>query len=359
MTAILENLEQQLGKGKIKLNQPLARYTTLKIGGPAKYFFIANTGDEVKAAVKAAIEAKIAYFVLGGGSNVVISDAGLTGLVIRNESRSIKVIKRLGSVKNGNMEVQQTLVEADTGVLINQLVRFTCDEGLGGLERHLGLPGTVGGALYMNSKWTKPFTYVGDVLYQANVMDRDGNVKRVNRDYFDFAYDQSILQKTRETVLSATFRLTTVDKKILWETAQASMTYRKETQPMGVATAGCTFRNIPLSDAMRIVTPDNTTSAGYLVDQVGLKNFQIGQAKFSDKHANFILNLGNATAQDVKGLIDEAKKRVSEKFNVAIEPEIVLLGEFIPRSSHGFKKVDQHRGNREQEKNRGNDGNGF
>lgn len=325
---ILKKIEIKLGQGKIKQNESLSRYTTLRIGGPAEFFFVAQTTEDVIQAVKTAIEEKIPYYVLGGGSNVVISDKGLKGLVIRNESRSIKVVKRVGSIKNGKMEIQHALVEADTGVLINQLVRFTCDEGLGGLERHLGLPGTVGGALYMNSKWTKPPTYVGDVLYSSKILDREGKVKNVDKSYFDFAYDQSVLQRNNETVLTAIFLLTAEKKNELWERANASMEYRRNTQPMGVATAGCTFRNIPLSHAMRLATPNNTTSAGYLVDQVGLKNFQKGKAKFSDKHANFILNLGGATAADVKGLIDEAKERVWERFRVQIDPEIVLLGEF-------------------------------
>ena len=325
---ILSKLEQLLGTGRIKLHEPLARFTTLKIGGPAEYFFVAGTTQELVSAIAAAESVKIPLTVLGGGTNVVISDSGLPGLVIRNESRAIKIIKRLGSIKNGNTSINQALVEVDSGALINQLVRFTCDQGLAGLERHLGLPGTVGGALYMNSKWTKPPTYVGDVLYKAKIIEKGGKIKIVDQKYFNFAYDQSILQRSREIVIQATFLLKKDDPKLLWERANISMEYRKQTQPMGVATAGCTFRNIPLSDAVRIATPNNTTSAGFLVDQVNLKNFQIGQAKFSDKHANFILNVGNATAADVTGLINEAKKRVKEKFNVTIEPEIVLLGEF-------------------------------
>ncbi|MEK7166266.1 MAG: UDP-N-acetylmuramate dehydrogenase, partial [Patescibacteria group bacterium] len=313
---VYKQLQDKIGQDRLKQQERLARYTTLKIGGTAEYFFAAQTQEEVIKAVKAAISSHIPYFVLGGGSNIVFSDRGLKGLVIRNESRSINIVKRLGKIKNGVTQVGQTFVEVDTGVLINKLVRFTCDEGLGGLERHLGLPGTVGGALYMNSKWTKPFTYVGDALNQAKILNRDGKIKIVDQKYFDFAYDQSVLQKTHETVLSATFLLKTVDKKLLWEKANASMDYRKISQPMGVATAGCTFRNIPLSHALRIGTPNNTTSAGYLVDQVGLKNFRIGNAKFSDIHANFILNLGGASSNDVKGLINEAVRRVQEKFQV-------------------------------------------
>lgn len=321
-------IKHHLGEDRVKLLEPLARFTTLKTGGAAQYFFVARNTDELVKAFNAAREAKIPFTVLGGGSNVLISDYGIKGLVVKNESNSIKIIKRLGKIKNGSTSLEQALVEADAGVLVNKLVRFVCDEGLGGLERHLGLPGTIGGAIFMNSKWTKPVTYTGDAVYQAKIIARNGEIKLVNNKYFDFAYDWSILQKTHETVLSVIFLLKATDPKILWERANFSMEYRKKTQPMGVSTAGCTFRNISLSQAFRILTPNNTTSAGYLIDQVGLKNFQVGGAKFSHQHANFILNLGNATSNDVKALIDEAKKRVKTKFAVTIEPEIVLLGEF-------------------------------
>lgn len=324
----LDLLESKLGVGRIKQQEPLAKLTTLKVGGEAQFYFIAQSTKEVEIAIKAASEAKIHHYILGSGSNVIISDRGLEGLVIRNESRSINIVKRLGTVKNGKTKTTQALVEVDTGTLVNTLVRYTCDEGLGGLERHLGLPGTVGGALYMNSKWTNPVSYVGDVLYQARVIDDNGEIKVVDQKYFDFGYDQSILQKTHEVVLSATFLLTAEDKKILWERAHESLEYRKRTQPMGVATAGCTFRNISLADAMKIPTPNHTKSAGFLVDQVGLKGFQIGKMKLSDHHANFMINLGDATASDAKALIDEAKRRVKEKFAVDIEPEVVLMGDF-------------------------------
>lgn len=324
----LKILEKYGGKGRISLSTQLSQYTTLKLGGPAEYFYIAQTKSDIIQAVKGALEANIPYYVVGSGSNVLVSDKGVTGFVIRNESRSIKIVKRLGKLVNGTLKTERALVEVDSGVAMNQLVRFLCDEGLEGLERHLGLPGTVGGALYMNSKWTKPLVYVGDVLYQAEILTREGEAKTVNRDYFDFGYDQSILQKTHETVLSVTFKLNSQDKHILWERANASMEYRRTTQPMGVASAGCTFRNIPLSQALRLGTPENTTSAGYLVDQVGLKNFSVGKAKYSGTHANFILNLGGATASDVKNLVDEAKTRVKNRFNVEIEPEIILLGDF-------------------------------
>ncbi len=321
-------LETKLGKGKVKQNESLARFTTLKVGGKSEYFFVAQTTADLVLAVETAHEAGIPCLVLGGGTNVLISDQGIKGLVIRNQSQTISIVKRLGKIVRGKTTVSRVLVEVDSGVLVNQLVRFTCDEGLSGVERHLGLPGTVGGAIYMNSKWTKPISYIGDALHHAVLVTHEGRLKTVKRDYFNFAYDQSILQKSHEIVVAVTFLFTPEDKNSLWYKAHVSMDYRRNTQPLGVATAGCTFRNISLSDALRIATPNHTTSAGFLVDQVDLKNVTRGKAKFSDKHANFILNLGGAKANDVKGLIDEAQKRVAEKYTVVIEPEIVLLGEF-------------------------------
>lgn len=315
-------------KGRLTENEPLNKYSTLRVGGNAEYFFLARTSDEIVEANKIAMKYKVPVTMLGGGTNVLISDKGLLGLVIKSEARGIRIIKQIGSMKNGTMHVGKVLVEVDSGVLINQLVRFSCDEGYEGLEYHLGLPGTIGGALYMNSKWTKPTSYVGDALYQSKILTRAGEVKIVDQKYFNFGYDQSNLQKTHEIVLTATFLLKKEDPQILWKKANASAHYRKITQPIGVSSAGCTFRNISTAHAFRLATPNHTTSAGFLLDQVGLKNFAIGKAKFSAEHANFILNSGGATAKDILALIDEAKKRVKDRFQVDIEPEIVLLGSF-------------------------------
>lgn len=325
----MDNFNQlnQILDGRVKENEPVGQYSTFKIGGSTKYYYVAQKAEQLVKAVKAAIKLKIPYYILGGGSNILISDAGYPGLIIRNQGQEIRIIREIGKVINGQI-LKQTLLEADSGVTINRLVRFCCDAGLAGLESHLGLPGTVGGAIYMNSKWTQPEAYVGDVLYSAKIISRTSVIKEMKHTYFNFGYDQSILQTTRETVVTATFILTKDEPKKLWQRASEVMEYRKTTQPIGFKTAGCTFRNISLEAAQKVNGSNLTKSAGYLLEQVGLKGYQIGRAQFSDKHANFIYNLGEARAKDVKALIDEAKKRVKERFNVDIEPEIVLLGKF-------------------------------
>jgi UDP-N-acetylenolpyruvoylglucosamine reductase len=196
------------------------------------------------------------------------------------------------------------------------LVRFTVDEGLKGLEMHLGLPGTVGGAVYMNSKWMHPEGYVGDAVYQAQLLAENNEIIDTPQSHFHFGYDYSILQKNGEILLGAVFALTPDNKDELWNIANSSIRYRRQTQPQGVKTAGCTFRNITKAQALIAGVPDQTTSAGFLLDHAGCKGLRVGDAQISTDHANFIINLGSATAGNMMELIRIAKDRVKRTFGV-------------------------------------------
>lgn len=219
-------------------------------------------------------------------------------------------------------------MEADAGALLNSLVRFTVEEGLSGLEMHLGLPGTVGGAIYMNSKWTAPAGYVGDCVHSATVLTPENTLGEVNKSHFHFGYDYSELQKNGEILLSVLFELVVSDKTQLWKVANSSIAHRRATQPQGVRSAGCTFKNITKQQAISHNTPKHTVSAGYLIDSVGLKGRTEGDAMISDTHANFIVNRGSATASDVLQLIYRAKDQVKRRYGIELEEEIVRLGEF-------------------------------
>ena len=232
-----------------------------------------------------------------------------------------------GEYKRGK-QAGTVFVEAESGVNTNALVRFTVEAGLQGLEMHLGLPGTVGGALYMNSKWTKPVGYIGDAVYQAVLLTPTGEVTTVPQSYFRFGYDQSILQQSQDLVLSAVFALTPAQKDDLWKIANASMAYRRISQPQGVFSPGCTFRNISKAQAIALSTPEQSTSAGFLLDHAGLKGLTIGDAQISKVHANFITNLDKAKADHVVQLIEKAKTKVKDQFGVTLEEEIVRVGEF-------------------------------
>ena len=309
------------------MSELLAPYTTFKIGGPADLFFDAKTVPELVMAVEEARKAGIAVFILGGGTNILIGDKGIRGLVIKNSTSTIKILGMKGQQRAG-ARTRSVFVSADSGVILNKLVRFTAEEGLGGLEMHLGLPGTVGGAVYMNSKWTKPMGYVGDVVYQAEILTPTGERKIVLRTYFRFAYDTSSIQKTRDIVLSVVFALEGDNNDHVWNIANDAIAYRRLTQPQGVKSAGCMFRNITESEVLRLGLPTEATSAGFLVDHAGLKGIRLGDAQISPMHANFIINLGKASASDVVQLIDRAKEQVKRQFGVTLTEEIERVGEF-------------------------------
>ncbi len=322
----LEELEK-LFPSRIRTHVPLAPFTTIKIGGPADIFFEAKTSDELIDAVKIAKEHNTPYFILGGGTNILIGDRGIRGLVIRNLSNAINIKAMKGGTTAG-VESKKVYVQVDSGVALNVLVRWCIEHGLAGLQMHQGLPGSVGGAIYMNSKWTVPESYVGDCVYQADILGADSVVRTEQKSYFRFAYDTSILQKTRETVVRVIFSLTQSDPETLKANAADSMNYRKQSQPQGIFSMGCTFQNISKAAATIASTPNLTTSAGFLIDHAGLKGKQVGGAQVSPVHANFIVNTGKATACDVVALIDQAKAAVLQKYNIELKEEIVRVGEF-------------------------------
>lgn len=321
----MNELEKVLGKNRIRLDEPMSAHTTFKIGGPAKYYIDASSIDDLVKAASMAKKLGLAVFIFGGGSNVIVSDKGIKGLVIKNNCRRFELMSMSGKIKNQKVDVDKALVYAESGVIMNQLVRFTIDQGLSGLEYQLGLPGTVGGAVYMNSNFPKKDAYVGDSLYRAKLLSKDGTTCEVDNSYFHFAYDKSILQETGEILLSAVFRLTREDKQLLWQKGTEALKYRDTTQPKG-ASAGCTFRNISIVDAVRIPTPQRITSAGYLIDKAGLKGKRIGGAMISDMHANFILNTGQARAQDVLALVELIKGEVNKKFGAPLHLEVKTVG---------------------------------
>ena len=302
-------------------NEPLARHTYFKLGGPADEFVEVKTQAELEEAVRYAVTKKIPYLVLGGGSNILVSDQGFRGLVIKNRLTGIKLKGFAGGVAAGKVDLKEVLIEAESGVPANLLIRYTLDQGLSGLEEMLGLPGTVGGAVYNNSHHLDKLW--GDHIVEVEVLDQEGKRKKYGRDELHFAYDYSIFHKTRETILTATFQLKHGDKTALWEIATAAVKRRSATQPLGIPSSGCMFKNISLADKMRLGI--QTPSAGYLIDKAGLKGLRVGGASVSEVHANFVVNDGTATSQDVLDLIRDIQVKIKAKFGVDLEKEVVVI----------------------------------
>lgn len=313
----------------LKTNEPLSQHTYFKIGGPADWFYEAHSAADLTHAVQICLDTQTPYSILGGGSNILVGDKGFRGLVIKNRADAIKIVKLGGTVSQRQATVNQAIVRANSGTLLNKLVRYTIEENLAGLEVFLSVPGTVGGAIYNNSHYRpEENEFIGNLVQSAALIDQNSAVKSVPQAYFKFNYDFSILQKTHEVVVSVDFLLTGGNKDQLWQTATAMVSRRNQRQPLGIACSGCTFKNIAPTDALRLGTPDHTQSAGYLIDAAGLKGYQLGQARISPVHAAFIENLGGATAAEVVKLIHHIQAVVLAKFGVTLDPEIFLVGEF-------------------------------
>jgi UDP-N-acetylmuramate dehydrogenase len=296
----------------IRLNEPLARYTTARIGGPADVLVEATSAADLKDLVSAARQFGMPCAILGGGANVLVSDAGLRGLVIVNRARRIEFRER-------------DQVWCESGTVLPTLARESVAHGLAGLEWAVGVPGTVGGAVVGNAG-----AHGRDVaadLLSATILNADNEVSEWSKVGLAFEYRSSRIKRdarrgmqdtprnTQYVVLAATFQLTPADPIELAQKADEFNEYRRRTQPPG-ASMGSMFKNSP------------GTTAGKLIDQCGLKGTRIGDAEISTVHANFFVNHGQATASDVKALIDLAQRSVREKFGIELELEIELLGKW-------------------------------
>ena len=290
---------------------PLGPLTTFRVGGPADWLVETRSEDEIVHALQLAAGLDIPVTLLGGGSNVLVADAGVSGLVIRTRGGAVH-------------ELDGSHIRAGAAMTINGLVRWAISHGRGGLEAWAGTPGTVGGGIYGNAHFGGRF--IGDLVEEVRLTTRGGIVTDVSREQLGFGYDRSRLQSSGEVLLSAVFRVTPGDPAELRATARASLAFRKRTQPLDSPSAGCVFQN---PEPGRDLVPDGIPwSAGALVDRAGLKGLAIGGARVSPAHGNFIINDGHATARDIRQLINQCRDVVRERFGVELREEIVYLGNF-------------------------------
>jgi len=311
MSDLARRLTEAFGPGRIGREVALAPMTTFRVGGPAELFLETRTSEEIMTALRLAHAAGTRVTVLGGGSNVLVSDAGVRGLVIRPRGSAIT-------------RLDPSRVRADAAVTMNGLVRWTIMHGAAGLEAWAGTPGTVGGAVFGNAHFGGRL--IGDLIVEVRVVGLDGTTADYPAAAMAFGYDRSRLQDSGDVLLSATFRVEPGDPSALRRTARESLAYRKRTQPLDTPSAGCVFQN-PQRD--RDVVPEGIPwSAGALVDRAGLKGVSIGGARVSTTHGNFIVSDGHSTAADIRRLIEQCRRTVRERFGVELREEIVYLGEF-------------------------------
>lgn len=310
MSDLAARLEQAFGADRVQRDVPLAPVTTFKVGGPADLLIETRNEDEIIRAVKLAHESGMKVTMLGGGSNVLVADAGIRGLVIRTKGGDVTPIG-------------DRLVRADAAVTINGLVRWTINRGYAGLEAWAGTPGTVGGAIYGNAHWKQ--TNIGDLVESVRLIKPNGTLLQAPADRMEFEYDYSRLKHSGEIVLWAAFKVMPGgDPAALRDVARESLAFRKRTQPLASPSAGCIFMN---PDPVRDRVPaDIPPSAGALVDRAGLKGAARGGARVSPTHANFIITDGSAKAADIHALVEECRTAVKDKFGVTLRNEIISLG---------------------------------
>ena len=279
----------------ISENIHIARFTTMGVGGTVKYYAEPESIEELSFLIKWAFDKEIPYFVLGGGSDVIFDDKEFPLLVIN-----------MGKFRN--FEFEDTGVSAQAGVNLNKLIRECAIRGLSGLENLFGIPGTIGGAVSKNAGAYG--VEVKDLITGARIMNSEGNIETLGRSELGLSYRESSFDGI---LIEASFSLSEGDPDKIQQQMKEIIKKRNLTQPRG-KTSGCIFKN-----------PEPDLSAGYLLDRARLKGFRIGGAMFSDIHANFIVNVDNASAEDIFSLIDEGKRRVFEKFGIKLEEEVVII----------------------------------
>jgi len=287
-------------KGRVLVEAPMRQFTSIKVGGPADSLFFPKDVDELRKLVQYARRKSIPFFILGKGTNLVVRDKGVRGWVI-SLTQGMKKIQLNGEV-----------VEAEGGLPLQRLVQFTIQKGLTGFEPFFGIPGTVGGGLAMNAgAWGAELK---DVLRSITLMKDDGEVVERSRPRLKFSYRRLDLPSSW-IILKGRFQLKKGKKEEILERVKSYSEMRKRTQPLDSPSAGSIFKN------------PKEGPAGKWIEEAGLKGFRMGQAMISDRHANFIINLGKATAGEVIDLMELVERKIYEKKGISLEREVKVVGE--------------------------------
>ena len=305
MSNFYQKLCDAIGAAFVREQEPMSAHTTFRAGGPARYFVTPEGEKELAAVLAACREAEKAYYILGNGSNLLVSDAGYPGVMILLGSQFTEVVRP---------ESEPGVYELGAGVLLSRAAREAQKDGMTGFEFAAGIPGTVGGAAVMNAG-----AYGGelkDVLESVRVMTPDGEVKELKTEELDLGYRHSCIPERGYIVLSARIRLEKGDPEAIRVRMDELAAKRREKQPLEYPSAGSTFKR-----------PEGYF-AGKLVQDAGLRGFRVGDAMVSEKHCGFVINAGEATAAQVDELMKQVSAKVREQFGVTLEPEVKRLGEF-------------------------------
>lgn len=298
---LVNELYRIVGKQNVQIEELMSKHTTFRIGGPAQYFVMPQNTEELGQVVLLCSAEKMPFFVIGHGSNLLVSDKGMRCVVIQLYNNF------------ANFRIEGNHVYAQAGVMLCKLGQATKEASLTGFEFAAGIPGTLGGAVMMNAG-----AYGGemkDIVEYVQLMDRNGNLIEKTCEEMDFSYRHSIVENGEYIVTGATLKLEPGDMEAISARMEELAIARKTKQPLEFPSAGSTFKR-----------PEGYF-AGKLIMDAGLRGYQVGGAQVSEKHCGFVINKGGATAQDVLQLVEDVKKKVYEEFQVELEPEVKMVGE--------------------------------
>ncbi len=302
----LKNWLKKRFQQNVKFNEPMANHTSLKVGGPADIFVAPSKIDDIKELIKKAGENNLPWLVIGGGTNLLVKEKGIHGIVITMANIRQKI--QMTATKTNAVDVT-----ALAGTRLSTLCRFAIDNGLSGMNFALGIPGTLGGAICMNAG-TKKGT-MSDVVTGVNMLDPSGEIKERSKKNLGFSYRKLAINGIdMPIILEGSFTLSKGDSIKIKKEADTILDLRKKNQPT-TASAGCFFKN-----------PSPSKPAGKLIDLAGLKGKQIGGARISEKHANFIINTGHATSDDILRLMECVQEKIFKQFNLTLDPEVKIVG---------------------------------
>ncbi len=305
---MLNRLQEILGADHVFSEEPMSKHITFRVGGPAEWFVKVNTIEQLKQVLALCKEQEEPYYIIGNGSDLLVSDSGVRGVIIRLTGDFEEVIPK-EKVNEGICDVQ-----VGAGVMLATLSLRVGKKGFTGLEFANGIPGTVGGAVLMNAG-----AYGGeikDTIVAADVMTKDGEIRRLTKEELKLSYRHSVMMESGDIVLKAYFTLAVRPKLQIFAVMESYKKARQEKQPLEYPSAGSTFKH-----------PEGHF-AGKLIQDAGLSGYSIGGAMVSTKHAGFVINAGGATANDIYRLIQYIKQKVKDKFQIELEPEVRFLGEF-------------------------------
>ena len=300
--AVYEYIRANVPEEDILTEEPMSRHTTFRIGGEAACFIRISSEEQLQKLIPYFENVGVEYFVLGKGSNLLVGDKGYPGVILQISDACQQI------------EAEENRLQVQAGAALSKVALFAMERGLEGLEFAAGIPGTVGGGVVMNAG-----AYGGEmkqVVESVRVLSSEGEILTLDNDTMEFGYRTSIIRNRNFTVLSVTFRLREGNREEIRARIEDFRKRRMEKQPLNYPSAGSTFKR-----------PEGYF-AGKLIMDAGLRGFQIGDARVSDKHCGFVVNVGKATARDVTDVIEEVQEKVRERFGVSLEREVIYLGKF-------------------------------